>query len=110
MTVDSLFDECWAALPWIRKTLAGKDATRRVFIDTLREWDSHALSACCTDYQVERYEEALRSRVERRSKEGFVILTILLIAVASAIISWLVQRWLDHMFPKAEFEAMRVGV
>lgn len=112
MTVDSLFEECWRELPFVRKHLAGKDATRNVFVDTLREWDSGALGACRTTYEQERYGDILLSRVQARSAKryGFVILTIILIAVASAVISWLVQRWLDHLFPKADFEAMRAGL
>lgn len=112
MTADDLFEECWEDLPPIRRWIAGKAAVRQMFDDTLREWNTAELAACRTDYQVELYERNLRSRVERRSadKYGFVILTVVLIAVVSAVISWLVQRWLDHQFPRDEFEAMRVGL
>lgn len=112
MTAESLFEECWRELPFIRKKLAGRDATFNVFLDTLRQWDSPALAACVTDYQVERYEDVMLSRVQGAASEryGFAILTILLIAVASAVISWLIHRWLDNTFPKAEFEAMREGL
>lgn len=112
MNADDLFSECWHDLPLIRKHIAGKENVRQAFMDTLREWDSSALGKCLTDYQVEMYERGLLARVQRRSadKYGFVILTVILIAVISAVISWLVQRWLDRTFPKAEFEAMRVGL
>lgn len=112
MTVDSLFDECWADLPFMRKHLAGREATYNVFIDALREWDTPALAACRTHYEQELYGQALLSRVQERTgkRYGFAILTIILIAVASAVISWLVSRWLDHLFPKDAFEAMRVGL
>lgn len=108
MTIDSLFQECWADLPFLRKTLCGKDNARQMFIDTLQEWDSNSLAACVTDYQVEMYGDSLRKRVERRGSEryGFVILTVILVAVASAIISWLIHRWLDNTFPKPAFEEL----
>lgn len=112
MTADSLFAECWRDLPFVRKHMMGKENVREVFLDTLRTWDSAGIAACRSHYEYERYEDAMLARVERASgdKYGFAIMTILLIAVASAVISWLVQRWLDHQFPKAEFEAMRAGL
>ena len=112
MTAESLFEECWRDLPFVRKHLAGRESTFSVFLDALREWDSQALAACGTASQRDQYRDVLLSKVQTRNAEryGFAILTILLIAVASAVISWLVQRWLDHRFPKAEFEAMRAGV
>lgn len=112
MTADSLFAECWRDLPFVRKHMMGKANVREVFLDTLRTWDSAALAECQTPVARERYGDIVLARVERASgdKYGFAIMTILLIAVASAVISWLIHRWLDNTFPKAEFEAMRAGL
>lgn len=108
--MDELFSQCWKALPPVRKRIVGKQGTRRLFIDTLREWNSEALSQCKDECEIAKYEKDLLSKVERRAADGFAIVSFVLLVVAGAIISWLVNRWLDRRFPRDEFEALRAGV
>lgn len=112
MTLDELTEDCWRDLPAIRKHLAGRDAVKRVLADALVELDVAELDACRSNADLDGYERRLLNRVERRrmadDKDGFVILTFVLMAVAGAVISWLVQRWLDNHFDdRKEIEQLK---
>lgn len=106
VTFEELANECWDALPPLRKRLAGKPAVRRMVADALTEWDAPALAACVSNADLEQYEHRLAERIRTRrsaSQEyGFALLTILLTAVLVAVIQWLVQRWLDNHFSEAD--------
>lgn len=102
MTFATLADECWADLPAVRRWIAGRAAVDKLLADAVREFEPD--QAGCDGYQ-----ERLLGRVRRRNKiidggDGFAILTFLAITIAAAIISWLVQRWLDYRFPKEQLE------
>ena len=100
MTFDDLTDQCWAALPPIRKRLVGRDAVRHMLEDAVAEWDSDAIGACQGPADLDAYGAALVDRVKtRRSGEyGFVLASILLTAVLVAVVQWLVTWWLDRNF------------
>lgn len=102
MTIDDLVTECWADLPPIRKRLAGRDAVRRVVVDAIQEWSADYLAACQDNDQRNVYAADLTKRLERRytgqQEYGFAIMTIVLVAVISAVVQWLVKWWLDRNF------------
>lgn len=101
MTFDDLTNECWAALPPIRKRIAGKDAVRQMLEDAVAEWDSEAITACQGPADLEAYGDALVRRVQARrvgQEYGFVLMSILLTAVLVAVVQWLVKWWLDRNF------------
>lgn len=100
MTLDDLTDQCWAALPPIRKRLVGRDAVRQMLEDAVAEWDSEAIGACQGAADLDAYGTALVSRVKARRQQeyGFVLASILLTAVLIAVVQWLVKWWLDRNF------------
>lgn len=104
MTFKELSDECWRDLPTIRKWIAGRDVSDKLLADSVREFEPDQI-------ELEGYEDRLLGRVRRRNQvrdgEGFAVLTFLLVTVAAAVISWLIQRWLDYKFPKEQLEAWR---
>lgn len=102
MTFRTLSDECWRDLPPVRKWLAGRAAADKLLADAVREFEPDRVGC-------DGYEERLLGRVRRRNEiidgnEGFAVLAFLAITIAAAVISWLVQRWLDNHFPKEELE------
>lgn len=104
MTFAELSDECWADLPPIRKFVAGRATADKVLSDAVLEFDPDRVGSA-------DYEADLLERVKRRNRvtngEGFAILTFLLVTIAAAVISWLIQRWLDNRFPKEQLDAWK---
>jgi len=102
MTIDDLVAACWAGLPPIRKRLAGRDAVRRIVTDAVQEWSADYLAACQDDTHRQAYADALTKRLEQRytgqPEYGFVFMSIILVAVNSAVVQWLVKWWLDNHF------------
>lgn len=116
MTLDELADECWAELPPVRRWMAGRGTVKKVLADSLVELDVAMLQRCATADEQSAYEDRLRAKVNRRNaidpdKDGFVVLTFLLATVAAAVISWLIQRWLDNRFPsRADIEGVKANL
>lgn len=114
MTFDEFYELCWKDLPPIRRNMAGRIAVKKVFFDTLVEFDVEEIAKCrtSTDYQV--YEETLLGRIKGRSaggkRYGFAIAAFILWAIASAVIQWVVLWWLNHITERESFETMRKGL
>lgn len=89
-------------MPAIRKWLAGRDGVEKVLADAVREFEPDRVGS-------EGYADRLLGRVKRRNDagDGFVILTFVLATIAGAVISWLIQRWLDNRFPQTQLDAWR---
>lgn len=104
MTFHELSVECWRDMPPVRRVVAGRPAVARLLADAVREFDPDLLPC-------EGYRDELLERVKRRNDvtegDGFAILTFLLVTIAAAVISWLIQRWLDNHFPKEQLDAWR---
>lgn len=102
MTFNELVDECWDALPPIRKRLVGRSAVRRMVGDCVQEWDSEGVASCQDGVDLRLYEDAMIERIQMRrsanQEYGFVLASILLTAVLVAVIQWLVTKWLDNHF------------
>lgn len=102
MTIDDLVAECWADLPPIRKRLAGRDAVRRIVVDAVQSWSAEYLASCHDDAQRDAYATALTTELEMRYRGqpeyGFVLMSIILAALISAVVQWLVKWWLDNHF------------
>lgn len=103
MTIDDLVAECWFDLPPVRKRLAGRDAVRRILVDAIQEWSAESLTACSESGKADTYAADLTHRLERRYSQpqegyGFVFMSIILVAVISAVVQWLVKWWLDNHF------------
>jgi hypothetical protein len=104
MTLADLQEQCWAALPPIRKRLAGRQAVDDIVTLAVENWAGEYLNACQDNDQRGVYVTALLGQVKRghqvlSGKEpqeyGFIWM-ILLQAVAVAAIEWLVKWWLDR--------------
>jgi len=104
MTFSTLSDECWHDLPTVRKWIAGRTAVNKLLADAVLEFEPDCVA-------MDGYSDRLLGRVKRRNTitdgEGFAILTFLAVTIAAAVISWLIQRWLDNRFPKAQLDAWR---
>lgn len=109
MTFADLQSECWAALPPIRKRLAGRKAVDEFVQLAVENWAGEYLGACQDNQQRDVYVNALLGHVKRghqmmSGKEpqeyGFIWM-ILLQAVAVAAIEWLVKWWLDRRANRA---------
>lgn len=102
MTFHELADECWYDMPPVRRFIAGRSTVDKMLADAVREFDPAKAA-------VAGYDAELLAGVKRRNSvrdgEGFAILTFLAVTIAAAVISWLIQRWLDNHFPKAQLEA-----
>lgn len=102
MTFYDLADECWQDLSVVRRWIAGRSAVTRILADAVLEFEPDEAA-------TSGYGERLLGRVRRRNDvgdgEGFAILAFLLVTIAAAVISWLIQRWLDNHFPKSDLEA-----
>lgn len=104
MRFDELADDCWHDLPTVRKWLAGRDAVNKLLADAVLEFEPDYVG-------MDDYHGRLLGRVKRRNTvidgEGFAILAFLAVTIAAAVISWLIQRWLDNHFPKEQLDAWR---
>lgn len=104
MRFDELADDCWHDLPAVRKWIAGRDAVNKLLADAVLEFEPDYVG-------MDDYEGRLLGRVKRRNTvidgEGFAILTFLAVTIAAAVISWLIQRWLDNRFPRTQLDAWR---
>ncbi len=101
MTIDDLVAEVWFDLPPIRKRIAGRDTVRSIVVDAIQEWSPEYLMACNDNTQRAVYAADLTKRLEQRYAQqeyGFAIMTIILVAVISAVVQWLVKWWLDRHF------------
>lgn len=100
MTFDELFATCWQELPPIRKRLAGEASARRSLLDTLQEFDAASIGACQSAEDFDTYKTALAARVRKRAhaggEYGFAIAIVILYAIISAVVQWLVLWWLNH--------------
>lgn len=109
MTIDELVNEMWGDLPPIRKRLAGRDAVRRIVVDAVQEWSSEYLMACHDNAQRDVYAAELARRLERRyigqQEYGFAMMTVILVALISAVVQWLVKWWLDRNFNREQMQA-----
>lgn len=104
MTLAELQDLCWQELPPIRKRLVGRQNVNDFVQLAVENWAGEYLAACQDDMQRDIYVHALLQNVKRghqvmSGKEhheyGFIWM-FLLQAVASAVIQWLVQWWLER--------------
>lgn len=111
MTFAKLAEDCWHDMPTLRKWMAGKGAVTKLLADAVMEVDPDRLEACLTADEYAGYEERLLALVKKRNTvidgEGFAIAIFLLSVVAAAVISWLIQRWLDNHFPKPQLDEWR---
>lgn len=105
MTIDELVDQMWDDLPPLRKRLAGREAVRRVVVDAVQEWSADYLAACQDNAQRDVYVADLTKRLERRyagQEYGFAIMSIILLAIVTAVVQWLVKWWLDRNFNRLQ--------
>lgn len=111
MTLDDLVDQCWDEIRVFRKRAVGKDGVKKILMDSLQEWDTDLLMKCRDDNDYRQYKEWLHQRVRARNmaenEYGFALLAFLLMTVASAVISWLIQWWLNHLTDRDSFEEVR---
>jgi len=113
MTLAELKNEAWKALPPIRKRLAGRVVCDELVTEAVRNWSSDYIASCHDEMHRRDYARLLLNQVrvshEPRSginqQEYGFIWVFLLMAVASAVIQWLVKRWLDRHFDAGQMQA-----
>lgn len=98
MTFHKLADDCWHDMPRLRRLVAGRSTVTRLLADAVREFDAD--KAGDAGYEAELLEGVKRQNGS--DKDGFAIMTFLIVTIAAAVISWLIQRWLDNHFPKQQ--------
>lgn len=111
MTLDEFFEMCWRDLPPIRRHMAGRIAVKKLFSDALIEFDVEEIAKCKTPDDYQQYEGVLLGKIKQRAyggdRYGFAIAVFILMAVASAVIQWIVLWWLNHITKRPEMEALR---
>jgi hypothetical protein len=109
MTLADLQEQCWAALPPIRKRLVGRDTVNDFVALAVENWAGEYLAACQDNEQRGVYVHALLNHIKRGhqlstgrepAEYGF-IWAFLLQAVAVAVVQWLVKWWLDRRANRA---------
>ena len=98
MTLSELQADTYAALPVVPRTLAGRFVVNRIVRRAVAGWPVPVLEQCdaAQTAVVGKYEAR---RVERQIKEEFgmgIILTLVLSALVSEVIKYLVKRWLEN--------------
>lgn len=110
MTLSELNAAAWDALPPIRKRVAGRSVVNDLVALCVMHWEPEYLAACQDNDQRRVYERALLEAVRRAyqpisghepQEYGFIWI-FLLSAVASALIQWLVKKWLDNHFDRQQ--------
>lgn len=104
MTFRKLADDCWHDMPRLRRVLAGRSTVTRLLADAVREFDPDKVGNAGYDAEL---LEGVRRQNGTDNRDGFAIMTFLLVTIAAAVISWLIQRWLDNRFPKEQADAWR---
>jgi hypothetical protein len=109
MTLADLQEQCWAAMPPIRKRMVGRDTVNDFVTLAVENWAGEYLGACQDNDQRQVYVHALLNHIKRGhqlstgrepAEYGF-IWAFLLQAVAAAVIQWLVTWWLDRRANRA---------
>lgn len=115
MTLADLQEQCWQSLPPIRKRMVGRETVNDLVTLSVENWAGEYLAACQDNEQRQVYVHALLQQVKRGhqlatgrepAEYGFVW-AFLLQAVASAVIQWLVQWWLDRNANRALFAVIQ---
>lgn len=113
MTYAELQDAAWHDAPPIRKRVIGRQTFNELVAVTVRNWSPNSVAACSDDRLLHQYARKLLEQVRAGHQEmtgqtqqeyGF-IWVFLLCAVASAVIQWLIKRWLDNHFSEADLQA-----
>jgi hypothetical protein len=113
MTLDELKADAWASLPPIRKRLAGRAVCDELVTEAVRNWSGDYLAACKDEAHLQDYVRQLVNmvRVSHQPRSGIstqeygFVWMFLLMAVASAVVQWLVKRWLDNHFDAEQMQA-----
>lgn len=104
MTLDELREQCWQALPPVRKRVVGREIVNDLVTLSVENWQSEYLNACHTNHEMGVYAAALRGNVKRghqvtsglEPQEYGFLWALLLQAVATAVIQWLIKWWLER--------------
>lgn len=104
MTLDGLKDIAWASLPPLRKRLVGRAAVNDLLTCAIHNWEGEYLAACADNSQRQVYVRSLLQAVKRAhqpvsgydAQEYGFIWVFILQAVATALIQWLVEWWLQN--------------
>lgn len=113
MTLADLQADAWHDLPPVRKRLAGRQLVGELVVEVVRNWSCGYAAACHDDAHRQDYARRLLAQV-RESHEtragmtqpeyGFIWI-FLLTTVASAVIQWMIKRWLDNHVSAEQMDA-----
>ena len=104
MTYSEFRDAAWKDAPPLRKRIVGRVVFDGLVDAAVSQWD------CC---RVDARELLGRVRATHEKASGMTqqeygfIWIFLLSAAASALIQWLIKRWLDRHFTADDVEAWR---
>lgn len=102
MTLQEMRDAAWKAAPVLRKRMVGRETFDELVDAAVANWDGDYMATV----DRAKYAGELLGRVKvthekasgmTQQEYGF-IWVFLLVTVASAVIQWLVKRWLDRNF------------
>lgn len=115
MTIQQLCDEAWSEMPPIRKRLVGRARVYDMVRLAVISWEPDYIDACVDEGQQDVFANALTQELKRAyqplsgyepGEYGFVWM-FLLYAAASALVQWLVKKWLDHRFSREQMAAWK---
>lgn len=115
VTYEDFEQQAWDAAPPIRKRVVGRKTFGELLRAAVASWSGDYVNACTCDTQRRQYAVDLLEFVKIRhqaatgatqAEYGF-IWVFLLSAAASALIQWLIQRWLDRHFTAEDIAAWR---
>lgn len=113
MTYAELESAAWNDAPPIRKRMAGRETFNELLAVAVRNWSPQSVAACADDRLRHQYARELLDQVraghqqmtgQSQQEYGF-IWVFLLCAIASAVIQWLIKRWLDNHFSESDLQA-----
>lgn len=98
MTLEELQADAYAAMPTIQRTLGGRFLCNRIVRRAVAGWPVSVLDQCdaADTAVVSRHYTLTVERAVRREVGMGIILTLVLSALVSEIVKYLVQRWLDN--------------
>jgi hypothetical protein len=92
VTLREVQDECWDSIPRLRRRIVGRAMVDDLVVQTLLRWDSSS-----------DIEGSMRCYGEQRY--GSIIWMIVWQAAISAVVQWLINRWLERRHEAASLRA-----
>jgi len=118
MTLADLQEQCWHALPTVRKRIVGRQTVNDLVVLAVENWEGEYLNACRDNRQRGVYTASLLGHMKRlhqasspyESQEYGFLWAVLLQALAAAVIQYLVNWWLERRANRVLLSAWQAEV